>query len=946
MISLREQLLPLRKEVARGQGYFVPYLELEQLLTEDEIRECLSQFECLRGNERDVFRFTSLIRETSMKVFAILVSNGDEAHILDFLYRRETDLKLPYNEEGLYFLPRLAASSFLDRQSQFDPVILEVGVIHRTLRSKDVLPFVFEEEKAEGGFGKVWRVETLFDCQKLFPVAADSRKGRTLSLLFPCLTGKQIVTFARKELQRRESASNERHILDLLRTLSHPHIVEFLGSYAHHDVHNLLFPYIETDLQQFLRIDPSMDRSQCYTQMFGLADALSKIHHFSYRDKTIDISHIGYHHDLRPANILVKNNVFMIADFGLSRMRADNQDSRTRLKGGHDDYLGPEAFNELDWTNGMVGRSLDVWALGCIYAELASFLQRRSVDEFRNARRATHGAITDNAFHLNCQIRPSVSRWLAGLVECSNDRNMSSLVDLVREKMLIGSQDKRIRIRDVADELYDLSCRSMMEDVDNLYAGLSYNGKDRKGNIHILILLEQKRYVVWRSAVEHLTSPLDNRLHTNLATLRDALTSAGASISSSELPRSDGLLETLWAAVDSLYGISHPKESERLEIQWNQEVCEIKDVETLAAIRAAPKPQRYKSVGVNVAMRYMAQVISQSIRIGGRSRYMDAGCVDIDKPDVSGTSLIEDRSRTMGHYTGANGKVRILIEWKEYDVSWQEEHGTELKETMDTLVNLLDPEVTPRKGVNKERVLNCVGYFHQQLNRRFGFVYSLNSLGTVGDTMSMRLYSCNNVIRMTDPTEYPESIRPDLGAIFQLAKDLASCLLAFHIAGWFHKNISSHSVLVFAPTPESVHEHVASAVLAGFNDSRPEASGVTLGPRQELEHYYHPLYRYGERFKQTFDYFSLGIVLLELGLWYPISSLRKDHADIGGEEEFRQKLLKSYVPQLGEKMGALYRDAVEFCLDAEEQLGKEHKGRAMHDLFKENVEEPLCLCYA
>jgi len=199
---------------------------------------------------------------------------------------------------------------------------------------------------------------------------------------------------------------------------------------------------------------------------------------------------------------------------------------------------------------------------------------------------------------------------------------------------------------------------------------------------------------------------------------------------------------------------------------------------------------------------------------------------------------------------------------------------------------------------------------------------------------------------MTDPTENPESIRPDLGAIFQLAKDLASCLLAFHIAGWFHKNISSHSVLVFAPTAESVHEHVASAVLAGFNDSRPEASGVTLGPRQELEHYYHPLYCSGKKFKQTFDYFSLGIVLLELGLWYPISGLRKDHADIGTQEEFRQKLLKSYVPQLGEKMGALYRDAVEFCLDAEEQLGKEHKGRAMHDLFKENVEEPLCLCYA
>ncbi|OSS53222.1 hypothetical protein B5807_01851 [Epicoccum nigrum] len=491
-----------------------------------------------------------------------------------------------------------------------------------------------------------------------------------------------------------------------------------------------------------------------------------------------------------------------------------------------------------------------------------------------------------------------------------------------------------------------------MDDVDNLYAGLSFNGEDRKGNIHILILLEQKRYVVWKSAIEHLSSALDNRLHSGLGSLRDALISAGASISSPEPSELNRLLGTLCTAIDSLYGMLHPKESERLEFQWNQEVCEMQDVETLAAIRAASKPQRYKSVGVKVAMRYMARVISQSIRIGGRSRYIDAGCVDIDQKspkaslDVSGISLIEDRSRTMGHYTGPDGKVRVLIEWKEYDVRWQEDHGTQLKETMDTLVNLLDPEVTPREGVNKERVLNCVGYFHQQHNHRFGFVYPLDSLGTVGDAMSMRLYSCNNVIRMTMPDTSTQSMRPDLGDIFQLAKDLASCLLAFHIAGWFHKNISSHSVLVFAPTAESVHKHVASAVLAGFNDSRPEASGVTLGPRQELKHYYHPLYHAGKEFTQIFDYYSLGLVLLELGLWCPISVLREDHAEIKTQENFRQKLLKSYVPQLGEKMGALYRDAVKFCLNAEEQVKKEQKGRGMHDLFKEKVEEPLCLCSA
>jgi hypothetical protein len=82
-----------------------------------------------------------------------------------------------------------------------------------------------------------------------------------------------------------------------------------------------------------------------------------------------------------------------------------------------------------------------------------------------------------------------------------------------------------------------------------------------------------------------------------------------------------------------------------------------------------------------------------------------------------------------------------------------------------------------------------------------------------------------------------------------------------------------------------------------------------------------------------FHFFSICIVLLELGLWVPISNLRKDHVEdqkIVSAEHFRKKLLGSYVPQLGEKIGALYRNSVAVCLGAEEVIGLALKEAEKH----------------
>jgi len=63
------------------------------------------------------------------------------------------------------------------------------------------------------------------------------------------------------------------------------------------------------------------------------------------------------------------------------------------------------------------------------------------------------------------------------------------------------------------------------------------------------------------------------------------------------------------------------------------------------------------------------------------------------------------------------------------------------------------------------------------------------------------------------------------------------------------------------------------------------------------------------------DYYSLGIVLLELGLWKPLMKMgRFSGLSI---EAFRDQLVNIVVPRLGLSMGNTYRNAVKATLGSE-----------------------------
>jgi hypothetical protein len=161
MTDLRDRISLLRQACtgAAEIRYFYPFSDLLSLLTENEIHAALEQIPEIHSSSRDLRRFSSVIREDYLRIFATLVMTRDEKYITKFLYRRETDLKLPFVGSELDFLTAAVRDGFLERQFQFHAVVLEYGAIHRKLRPEEILPFLSSTRKGEGGFGTVWTVK-------------------------------------------------------------------------------------------------------------------------------------------------------------------------------------------------------------------------------------------------------------------------------------------------------------------------------------------------------------------------------------------------------------------------------------------------------------------------------------------------------------------------------------------------------------------------------------------------------------------------------------------------------------------------------------------------------------------------------------------------------------------------------------------------------------------
>ena len=249
------------------------------------------------------------------------------------------------------------------------------------------------------------------------------------------------IKFARKilKLERRNGDGGtyvewqlERDLLRIFAREQHDHIVQIISVYQWQDSINFIFPFYPHNLYDVLHASgvtyPSSNepgvRHWLWDQMVGVADGLETIHSLrNLRTGSQDALFVGFHYDLKPANILVTvGNILKITDFGQAWIKEikQNDESYGNYRGGSLIYRPPEACptrKEIEQVNKeqkdsdrrsagkgkdhealpRIHNVYDVWSLGCIMLEVLEFIWHggsSAVDRFQRDREEENSGIT------------------------------------------------------------------------------------------------------------------------------------------------------------------------------------------------------------------------------------------------------------------------------------------------------------------------------------------------------------------------------------------------------------------------------------------------------------------------------------------------------------------------------------------------------------------------
>ncbi len=171
----------------------------------------------------------------------------------------------------------------------------------------------------------------------------------------------------------------------------------------------------------------------------------------------------------------------------------------------------------------------------------------------------------------------------------------------------------------------------------------------------------------------------------------------------------------------------------------------------------------------------------------------------------------------------------------------------------------------------------------------------------------------------------------------RLAKNLAEGIFFLHTAGFVHKNITPSSILSLErsdmPPYSRFPYSVGDPYVMGFNLVRAENGSSLLegaykvqtsGPyhkgqgiaERNVQVFQHPDRLHPEeskikRYIKNYDVYSLGVVLLQIGLWEPINTITRR---LGEDFMMWPEDLCEICKELGLTMGSRYQRLVTWCL--------------------------------
>ncbi|KAK6107469.1 serine/threonine-protein kinase, putative [Brugia malayi] len=143
----------------------------------------------------------------------------------------------------------------------------------------------------------------------------------------------------------------------MLKHLKHPNLIALIKVFKRNRKLHLVFEYCErTVLNELEKYPNGCPKAFIKKTIYQLLQAVEYCHTFNC-----------IHRDIKPENILLtRNDVVKLADFGFARM-INTSDFYT-------DYVGTRWYRSPELLTGAVryGPPVDVWAIGCVFAEMVT----------------------------------------------------------------------------------------------------------------------------------------------------------------------------------------------------------------------------------------------------------------------------------------------------------------------------------------------------------------------------------------------------------------------------------------------------------------------------------------------------------------------------------------------------------------------------------------------
>lgn len=257
----------------------------------------------------------------------------------------------------------------------------------------------------------------------------------------------------------------------------------------------------------------------------------------------------------------------------------------------------------------------------------------------------------------------------------------------------------------------------------------------------------------------------------------------------------------------------------------------------------------------------------------------------------------------------------VWVEWKEYDSDQLPTSGLQMiEQRVQKLANLLSIADTPKEF----RAPHCIGYVHDDDEdmTRYGLVYS-----TPASVSRSKPQALLDLLQ--------HGAKPSLTQRIRLAYVISSSLMHLHAVNWLHKGVRSENIVFFVP--RGAEPDYSAPIVSGFEYARPDLpEELTEKPPENFDHdlYRHPdaLGRSDIRSKKSWDIYSLGVVLIEIAFWKPLTNLldlhvRQKHAWSRLRKVRATLLSEDSLNSVGVEIGERYRDVVRRCITGGTLLG-------------------------